>query len=277
MATHTFTYKVPDELHVNSWANNATKTGTLKMDNASEKIWFHRSDMEEYWNMFATSFNEGIDSIGQFPPSMQSELREVTVSPDNDANKMALWLAKYNAVGELMDSDEWPDETYVDTQVPGKASDYTYKKMADASVHPNWVWELALDDQEDTIDFVFRNKQDVTNHDILAHTRRHQVKFYQDNFDLGADVDSDATAFIAKCDQFLTDNEPVRQWMLDPLRKDDDNALVPKMPITVTTAIGNIPEKTIEHAELNYTPWSDTSVGRAYLYDTPIIKLSDLD
>lgn len=276
MATHTFTYKVPDELHVNSWANNATKTGTLKMDNGSEKIWFHKTDMEEHYTMFATTFNEGIDSMGQFPPLMQPELREHTISPDTDNNKMALWLAKYNAVGELMDSDEWPDEIYNDAQAPNRPDGYTYKKMADESIHPNWIWTLGLN-EDNNIQFYFRNREDVTNGDVLAHTRRHQVKFYQDNFDLGTDIDSDATAFIAKCDKFLTDNDPFRQWMADPEKRAEDTALIPKTPLSVATAIGGIPEQVLDDAALNYVPWEQTSQGAAYLYDIPVVKLSDLD
>ena len=32
MATYEFTYKVPDELYVNSWANNSTATAKVKLD-----------------------------------------------------------------------------------------------------------------------------------------------------------------------------------------------------------------------------------------------------
>jgi len=101
MATHTFTFKVPDLQHVNSWEDGRTATGTLKMDGDSVKLWFIQGDMDPAPTLFATTFNEQHDSIGQFPPVTQAELTEVTLSPDTDKNKMFLWLAKYESVGEI--------------------------------------------------------------------------------------------------------------------------------------------------------------------------------
>ena len=273
MATHTFTFKVPDLQHVNSWEDGRTATGTLKMDDASVKLWFHQGDMDPAPSLFASSFNEGYDSIGVFPPVTQQELTEVTLSPDNDKNKMFLWLAKHESVGELFDSDEWPEEVRVDTQIPNRPDGVTWKKLSDASWSPRWAWKLCMKDGQ--VDAIFKADENLTISDMNAYKRKHNVKFYRDNYDLGTAADSDADAFMAACDQFITDNADVYAWMLTPEALVHETGLAPRIPLSVATAINNIPEG--DGMEFAYTPWENTAEAQKFTDYPDLVYLSDLD
>ena len=273
MATHTFTFKVPDLQHVNSWEDGRTATGTLKMDDASVKLWFYQGDMDPAPILYASSFNEGYDSIGVFPPMMQLELTEKTISPDTDKNKMFCWLAKHESVGELFDSDEWPEEVRVDTQIPNRPDGVTWKKLSDASWSPRWAWKLCIKDGQ--VDALFKADENLTISDMNAYKRKHNVKFYRDNYDLGADVDSDADAFMAACDQFISDNSGVYNWMLTPEALQHEAGLAPRIPLSVATAINNIPEN--DGMEFAYTTWENTAEAQQLINYDGTIYLSELD
>lgn len=273
MATHTFTFKVPDLQHVNSWEDGRTANGTLKLDEDSVKLWFEQSDMEPAPTLFATSLNEGMDSIGVFPPMQQAELTEVTLSPDNDKNKMFLWLAKHESVGELFDSDEWPDEVRVDTQIPNRPDGVTWKKLSDASWSPRWAWKLCM--HEGQVDAMFKADENLTISDLNAYKRKHNVKFYRDNYDLGPEADSDADAFMASCDAFIEANKDVYSWMLTPEALQHEHGLAPRIPLSVATAINNIPEG--DGMEFAYIPWDRTAEADKFINRPDVIFLSELD
>jgi len=267
MATYTFTYKVPDQLYINSWADGNTGTGTVKTDQATHKAWFETAT----GSILYTDFFEHIDSMGDLPPETQKIVTEVEVDPTTNAGAMALWFIKYNSYGNMMDSDENPGDVLVDTAVPNYP-DHTWKKITNPT--PNHIWQQFLDDNGN-LDYRFHSKEENTVADYNARQRKHEVKYYMDNFDCGADIESDMSVFINNCDTFITANDPLKPWMLEPEAQLLDRTAAPKIPLNIATAIANIKSSGIT-ADIQFQPWSFTNEAHAMRFD-PDVRLSELE
>lgn len=280
MATYTFTYKVPDILWTNKWDTNATATGTLKLDQAEHKLWFD----PEFQTLEYSTLMENIDSAGNLPVTItpfgepgQSELVEITLTAGtDDKTNMALWIAKHHdGVYGSLDSDEHPAEVYEATPIPVYSSepgfeDHTYQK--ETNPHPAKVWELVLNQADDGVDFLANIKNADTFGEINARARRHEVKHYADIYDLGAEAESDATAFLANVSAFITKWDDLKPWMIDHRHIEHQQTAAPKIPMSVASAIATIKQTGMDVGN-EFTPWTLSNEA----HETELVFLSELE
>ena len=239
MATYEFTYKVPDELYVNSWDNAGTATAKVKLDDPIVHIYMDTiGGPNQMGAIVGTSLGE-FATHDSWEENRLAQRFGATYSVSVDASKggkeaLAAWLAKYHTVGRQgMDSDEYPQQTYTSTAVPvltGK----TYEKLDNPMPSDYWLPHRTSDE---SIEMAAIFKGDLTHHEINTLRRREEVRYYRDKYDLGDEAESDAKAFIAASDAHLAKMYDVKPWMDDGTFKEIDSCKGPRIPISVVTGI----------------------------------------
>lgn len=249
MATYEFTYKVPDTLWVNSWADGNTATGKIKSDTPTIKCWIARGGPEAY--LLASSF-DGVNSADSARdvnpivggsaedayqiPGYTVEERTIDLSTASDALKMAAHFLKGNAATVNWDDEEDAPRTYTETAVPVFTSGRTYNDMDNPGAQDVWTIDLNSWDSDGFVDFEAVTKSDLNQAELDAVWRREEVKHYINKYDLGAAGDSDAHAFIANCNSYLTTWGPAKPWMDDGTF--NDSMAAPRIPLSVISALG---------------------------------------
>ena len=249
MATYEFTYKVPDTLWVNSWADGTTATGKVKSDTPIIKCWIARGGPEAF--LLASSF-DGVNSADSARnvnpiiggpaaddyqiPGYTVEERTIDLSTASDALKMAAHALKGNAATVNWDDEEDVPRTYTETAVPVFTSGRTYNDMDNPQPQDIWTIDLNSWDSDGFVDFEAVTKSDLNQAELDAVWRREEVKHYINKYDLGAAGDSDANAFIAACNSYLTTWGPAKPWMDDGTFNDSMSA--PRIPLSVISALG---------------------------------------
>ena len=243
MATYEFTYKVPDDLWVNSFGANKTETAKVKLDDPVVKVYMTRPEGIPCHRMLGSSLGEH-KTLHDFMENSQkydnNPCYELTVDASkSDTEALACWLAKFYTTGpQSMDSDERPEMEFRDSAVP-VLHNKTYKKLINPL--PRDVWELTTKEaSSDSIDFTAIFKGDMTRGEVNAFHRREEVRYYKDKYDLGSPGESDAANFITKTDDFMTKMFDVKPWMDDGTFHTLDSLAPPKIPHSVLTNIQKV-------------------------------------
>lgn len=251
MATYEFTYKVPDTLWVNSWEDGNTATGKIKSDDPIVKAWIARGGPEPL--LLASTFS-GINSAdsaldtnpiigtsnedpGYYFPGYTLEEKTIDLRTASDTMKQAAWHLKMSSTADMDDEEDVP-RTYTSKAVPN-LSGRTYNDMDNPGPADCWTPDWESWDSDGFMEFNALIKSDLNQFELDAVWRREEVKFYQDKYDLGTEGDSDATAFIAACNAYLTKWNPTKPWMDDgTFRTAGDFETAPKIPLSVVSALG---------------------------------------
>ena len=250
MANFNFTYPVPDELWVENWSNGLT--GTLVYKGPAEvNLWFDHS------NKFFVGSDFDLDSDQDgFPDTTEVNekgLTKLTVrAADGNKSIAAMWLAKLKSTDQetfAMDSDEFPDETTTRIQTDGR----DYLKITNP--RPDHLFMLQMDEFDGSAWELEHKIKSPEAHTVYeARRRRNRVSYYQDTFDLGAGPESDATAFISATNTYIADRADHYPWQFITIPKD-----VPKIPLSVMTAISNIKNAMPDVEEnMQYVPIDET-------------------
>ena len=171
-----------------------------------------------------------------------SELKEVTITPQtDDLHAMAGWFIMWSHAGGdartalMADSEQWNTLEYEDKSMTADGHGVAWKHCTNPN--PSEILQLHFRDKGTgtwEFDFNYVMKHNDTAGEIIARERKARITYYFREFDMTAEADSDAAAYIAKVDKFLTDIDPVRPWYIS----DQDTGLwAPKMPISVANAV----------------------------------------
>lgn len=252
MATYEFTYKVPDQVYVDSWAEGKTATAKVKLDNPV--ITAFVDTFEPSMRIVGSTLEDGIDSEGawrlsrgELPGTVyspSSQVRAITIDASkSDTEAMAAWLCKRQVNG-AMDSDEFPNPEYAEADVPVLSGSKKFQELQNPM--PSDYWDLVAGNgaDVDSVNFRFISKSDMTTGETATFQRREEVKFYYDKYDLGTAGESDAKAFLTACDEFLAKYKPVKPWMDDGTFLDNEELKPLKIPYSVTQAVKAVREDT---------------------------------
>lgn len=171
-----------------------------------------------------------------------SEIKEVTITPQtDDLHAMAGWFIMWSHAGGdartalMADSEQWNTLEYEDKTTTVDGHGVAWKHCTNPN--PSEFLQLHFRDTgSDTweFDFNYVTKDNDTAGEIIAKERKARIAYYFKEYDMSAEADSDAAAYITKVDAFLTEIEPLRPWHLT----DQDTGLwAPKMPISVANAV----------------------------------------
>ena len=171
-----------------------------------------------------------------------SEMKEVTITPQtDDLHAMAGWFIMWSHAGGdartalMADSEQWNTLEYEDKSMTVEGHGIAWKNCTNPN--PSEFLQLHFRDTgNDTweFDFNYVTKDNDTAGEIIAKERKARIAYYFKEYDMTAEADSDASAYLTKVDAFLTEIEPLRPWYLT----DQDTGLwAPKMPISVASAV----------------------------------------
>ena len=250
MATYEFTYKVPDQVYVDSWAEGKTATAKVKLDDPV--ITAFVDTFEQPARIVGSTLEDGIDSEGAFrlsrgetPGALYGEVtqcRSITIDASKgDKEAMAAWLCKRQISG-AMDSDEFPNPEYAEADVPVLSGSKKFQELQNPMPSDYWEMVAGAGADVDSVNFRFISKSDLTTGETATFQRREEVKFYYDKYDLGPAGESDAKAFLTACDEFLAKFKPVKPWMDDGTFLDNQELKPLKIPYSVSQAVKAVRE-----------------------------------
>lgn len=245
MATYEFTYKVPDELYVNSWANNSTATAKVKLDDPVVHLYMGHLSVDTVGHLLGSSLDEDTPDYDAFKAKEDingTASTLITIDASNsDEEALAAWLAKFytgHAHGNPMDADENPDDVYEETAVPGLLNQ-KYLKLTNPK--PRHYWEVSIDPTDiSKLDFQAVFKSDLTLQEQNAFLSKEEVRYYLDKYDLGDPGNADAATFMTTAKAYLDFMFPIKPWMDDGTLAECDSVRPPKIPIHIAKEIANV-------------------------------------
>jgi len=171
-----------------------------------------------------------------------SEMKEVTITPQtDDLHAMAGWFVMWTHAGGdartalMADSEQWNTLAYEDKTATIDGHGVAWKNCTNPN--PSEFLNFYFREKDDNtweFDFEYVTKDNDTAGEIIAKQRKQKIAYYYKEFDMSAEADSDATAYLTKVDTFLTAIDPLRPWHVS---NQDTGLWAPKMPISVATSI----------------------------------------
>lgn len=201
--------------------------------------------------------------IGDLNPS---ELKEMTVTPQtDDMHAMAAWFLMLNHSGGdartalMADAEQYNTLEYEDKSMTIEGHGVAWKNCTNPN--PNEFLNFYCREKEDNtweFDFEYVTKGNDTAGEIIAKDRKAKIAYYFKEYDMGAEADSDAAAYLTRVDEFLTNIDPLRPWYITD---HDTGTWAPKMPISVATAVASAKESGMSPVYNSDTDGFDPATG----------------